>query len=226
MNLYQVARDGQTLGEFDESQIREGLQTGYFQPADWCWREGMSEWKGLESMLQQTVKPLPLPRPTPAPAPVINPYAAPLSRPAQAAPRALIERASAGSRLAALILDYISLGLCFMPSIVAEEMKAHQNEDLMNTVSFGLFVILCIVNLILIATEGQTVGKKLMRIRIAEMDDSAKAGFLRIVFLRTLIGRGLLNLVPLYGLVDALFIFNEDRRCLHDKIGGTHVIKV
>ncbi len=124
-----------------------------------------------------------------------------------------------------MILDYVALVVCFVPAVVMDEMKMG-GDDLQVIVSGGLFVILCIANLILIATEGQTIGKKILGIRIAEMDDSVKAGFMRIVFLRSLIGRGLLGIVPFYGLVDALFIFNQDRRCIHDKIGGTHVIKV
>lgn len=99
-------------------------------------------------------------------------------------------------------------------------------SDLMLYVSFGLFGIICITNLILIATDGQTVGKRLMGIRIAQIEDSTKAGFIQIVFLRTLLGKGALGLIPLYSLVDILFIFSDDGRCLHDKIGGTHVVKV
>ncbi len=220
------------MGEFNESQIREGLQTGYFQPADWCWCEGMAEWQGLKSLFQQSMKqPVQsLPAPAPVQAPVFNPYATPPSSlsgsPRQAVSRPFVERASAGSRFVALILDYVSIILCFMPAVVMDEMKMQGTNDIQDMVAAGLFIILCIANLILIATEGQTIGKKIVGIRIAEMDASTKAGFMRIVFLRSLVGRGLLGLVPLYGLVDALFIFNEDRRCLHDKIGGTHVIKV
>ena len=33
-----------------------------------------------------------------------------------------------------------------------------------------------------------------------------------------------ISLVPFYRLVDILFIFREDRRCLHDLIAGTQVV--
>jgi len=37
---------------------------------------------------------------------------------------------------------------------------------------------------------------------------------------------GLIGLVvPFYGLVDILFIFGSERRCLHDLIAGTVVVK-
>jgi len=34
----------------------------------------------------------------------------------------------------------------------------------------------------------------------------------------------LISIVPLYGLVDALFIFGESRQCLHDRLADTFVI--
>lgn len=35
----------------------------------------------------------------------------------------------------------------------------------------------------------------------------------------------LLAFIPGYALVDILFIFRKDRRCIHDFIAGTHVVK-
>ena len=33
----------------------------------------------------------------------------------------------------------------------------------------------------------------------------------------------MLSVIPLYGFIDALFIFGESRQCLHDKIADTIV---
>ena len=43
------------------------------------------------------------------------------------------------------------------------------------------------------------------------------------VLLRVVVN-GLLGFIPLYGVVDILFIFREDRRCIHDLIAGTVVV--
>ncbi|HEX7499646.1 MAG TPA: RDD family protein [Polyangia bacterium] len=79
----------------------------------------------------------------------------------------------------------------------------------------------------LIVRTGQSLGKKWTGIRIERIDGS------RITF-----GTGVVlrNWVPkvmgafpylgmLFHLVDCLFIFREDRRCLHDLIAGTRVVR-
>jgi uncharacterized RDD family membrane protein YckC len=224
MNSYQISRGGQALGEFVESQILEGLQTGYFQPTDWCWREGMADWQGLGTLFLQVA---PQPRHVPT---TVNPYSPPRASTARRTPSAtpsrFAQKASPGSRLAAYILDIIVLSACFLPAGFVSDSAAAKNDMTMVYISLCFVGILWITNLILLATDGQTVGKRLMGIRIAQIEDSTKAGFMQIVLLRTFLGKWVLNLIPLYGLVDVLFIFSEDQRCLHDKVGGTHVVKV
>ena len=80
----------------------------------------------------------------------------------------------------------------------------------------------------LLSTQGQTIGKQLMKIRIVRFEDNGTAGFVKAVLLRGFVN-GLIGAIPLlgfiYSLVDICFIFREDRRCIHDMIGGTHVIQ-
>lgn len=47
MESIHVARDGAKLGSFSLEEIREGLRTGKFFPADLGWQTGMSEWRPL-----------------------------------------------------------------------------------------------------------------------------------------------------------------------------------
>ena len=76
--------------------------------------------------------------------------------------------------------------------------------------------------------SGQTLGKKMVGIRIADLDGGVP-DFARLVVLRYLFVGAVLP-IPLVGpyfrLIDILFIFRADRRCIHDLIAGTMVVKV
>ena len=78
----------------------------------------------------------------------------------------------------------------------------------------------------LLSTIGQTLGKKYLKIKIVKRDGEY-GGFLVNVILREWV-MGLIGIVPMIGgiiqLVDVLFIFRDDRKCIHDLIAGTVVI--
>jgi uncharacterized RDD family membrane protein YckC len=88
------------------------------------------------------------------------------------------------------------------------------------------FVIFILIHGYLLATRGQTVGKKLLHIRIVRSDGSP-ASFGRLVGLRYLT-TSVLASIPwfgtIYGLLDTLLIFRASRRCLHDNIADTIVV--
>ena len=81
-----------------------------------------------------------------------------------------------------------------------------------------------IYQVVLLTRDGQTIGKKLLDIRIVDVETGQNAGFGSNVVMRAWVN-ALLNAIPLYGLVDILFIFRQDRRCIHDLIAGTRVVK-
>ena len=77
----------------------------------------------------------------------------------------------------------------------------------------------------LLATQGQTIGKKLLKIRIVGLDDG-KVSLGKLLFLRQL-PMQVLSAIPLVnylGLIDILFIFGRSRRCVHDRLAGTKVV--
>jgi uncharacterized RDD family membrane protein YckC len=84
------------------------------------------------------------------------------------------------------------------------------------------------VNLWLVHEHGQSIAKRWLRLRVVRKDGS-RAHVVRIVLLRNGVPL-VITMVPLLGalfwLVDALFIFRRDRRCLHDHIADTIVIRV
>jgi uncharacterized RDD family membrane protein YckC len=94
--------------------------------------------------------------------------------------------------------------------------------------ALGGFAIFLLLQGYLLVTSGQTIGKRLFGMRIVRPDGGKVSAF-RILGLRYGVG-WLFNFVPmlagLYGLVDCVLIFRESRRCLHDEIADTIVIRV
>lgn len=102
--------------------------------------------------------------------------------------------------------------------------------------SSPVFVIGCVVALLalvgaqvwLLTAHGQTIGKRFIGLRIVKVSDMTNGGFVTNVLLRT-VANAAISAVPvagsIYFLADPAFIFRDDRRCLHDHIAGTCVIK-
>jgi uncharacterized RDD family membrane protein YckC len=79
-----------------------------------------------------------------------------------------------------------------------------------------------------LATRGQTIGKVVMRTRIVLLNGQS-ATFGRLIALRYA-PFWAINWIPVAGgwieLIDLLFIFREDKRCMHDLLAGTKVVKI
>lgn len=78
--------------------------------------------------------------------------------------------------------------------------------------------------LFLLAVHGQTIGKRALGLRVVLQDTGGNGGFTSNVLLRVF-AQALLCAVPGYLIADALFLFREDRRCLHDRLAGTVVVR-
>ncbi len=93
-------------------------------------------------------------------------------------------------------------------------------------ITIGYLVYICF-NAYFLWTA-QTVGKKLMGVRIARLD-GRKASFGAIIFIRML-AFFILTLIPFVGwaigVINYCFIFRSDRRMLHDLLAGTVVLKL
>lgn len=168
--------------------------------------------------------------------------------PPRSAPGSLAER---GSRLLAATLDElillaVSLPMIIgaMPAMVALVGGAVGGEadveslDTMSvlramvggpgtTITVLALIAWCIITAWLVATNGQSIGKRLVGIKVVRTDGS-RASFARIFLLRNVVN-GLPNLLPyvgwLYQLIDPLLIYQESRQCLHDKIADTIVVR-
>ena len=162
-------------------------------------------------------------------------YRAPQSELESKEPEEVAELATRGSRFLAALLDgVISLvfSVPFMllagPSlgfIVGTTTRPGMLYMVVGTI-YG-FAVLMLVHGYLLYTNGQTVGKKVLKIKIVGLD-GRKLPLPRLVGLRYL-PISLVTFIPYIGqflpLADVLFIFRNDRRCVHDLIAGTRVIQ-
>ena len=97
-------------------------------------------------------------------------------------------------------------------------------NDTLGVLSILSLLAVPIAQVVLLSKDGQTIGKKALDIRIVMVATSQNGGFIPNVALRAWL-IALMGFIPFFGLVDILFIFREDRRCIHDLIAGTQVIE-
>ncbi len=167
----------------------------------------------------------------PPPLPAENPYAAPTAVVDDPATGELIP-ADRSARLAAAIVDGL---LLFGPLMLLAVMGTPLGPGNDNELAIGLLALfgvggllaVLIINAVMLHKTGQTIGKRMLSIRIV-LADGSPCSLLRVIFARWL-PVTLMGLVPVVGyvigFVDALLIFRDDRRCLHDQIAGTIVVR-
>lgn len=160
-----------------------------------------------------------------------NPYTAPSTQEpddesSMASPRWSTYLAPRGRRFLGSVLD----GVFYLVVMgVAMTTLAPDDDPRRSMVIAGAaFATAVAVQAVLIVTTGQSVAKRLLGMRIVR-DDGSPVGLWSGVILRSWIVKGA-TLIPyigqLLGLIDAIFIFRDDHKCLHDDIAGTKVIEV
>ena len=144
------------------------------------------------------------------------------------------ELAGRGMRLLAWFLDGVIVGLMvWVPALIvaAATRVFSQPSDHFDSSLLILPLSLCAlgfiawawITLLLVARFGQTMAKRALEIRVVRSDGS-QASLGRIFWLRNVVN-GLLSVIPLYGLIDLLFIFGERRQTIHDLIADTIVVR-
>jgi uncharacterized RDD family membrane protein YckC len=160
----------------------------------------------------------------------VNPYQAPVEDVAPEIGPDSELLASRGSRFAAALIDgvanivvYIGLfwGLGLMNQLASTELS----QQLINAAfAFGIWFAINVAFLL----NGQTLGKRLIGIRMVDYTTGATAPLGRLLLLRYL-PTSLVSAIPKIGpfltLIDVLFIFGGEQRCIHDHIAGTKVVQ-
>ena len=144
-------------------------------------------------------------------------------------------KATRGQRLGAVLLDSLFACVCLVPIFFSGVMHGLRTSAVTDSASVqpglialgGLLLLgVLVYDLILLSRNGQTIGKRILNIKIVRTDGSPVT-LLRVIFLRW-VPIGLLQQIPLIGpligLADSLVIFGSDKRCIHDYIADTIVI--
>ena len=164
-----------------------------------------------------------------------NPYAPPTATVADVGDHAGAEPrlAERGTRLGASMIDGLVMLLLFAPAIADAASPAillwAEAHPVVDRIIWGIAGLMGFfaVNGYWLHTRGQSVGKRLLGIRIVR-STGERATLSRIIFARYVPTQAV-GMVPvigmLYALIDILFIFGDSRQCLHDRIADTIVVK-
>ena len=122
------------------------------------------------------------------------------------------------------------LGVLLMVLGVDSSGGGAANESLLVAGTIGIvvgFVLWAVITGVLVSQNGWTMGKRVCGIRVVRTSgEPISLG--RSIFIRNM-PVVLISNIPLIGLVfvlvDVLYIFAEDRRCLHDRIADTIVVR-
>ncbi len=230
--------DGKEYGPVTIGKIHEWIAAGRANMQTKAHRYGETEWKTLGDFPEiSQFGTTGSPTPPPIPDYPLSPVMPAINITDSIAATLELEPASRWLRLGAALLDSIVGGILVAPGLVVVMSAGffadpnHPNTPLLlagfGVLGFG-FLILMGIQIYLLTTRGQTVGKKLLAIKIVNFEDETAPGFVKAFLLRSFVN-GLIGSIPLvgavYSLVDICFIFRGDRRCLHDLLAGTKVVK-
>ena len=138
--------------------------------------------------------------------------------------------AGRSTRFGAVLLDLLFFVACLIPGIVV---LSFSSSDRGKWFGFALIAIaflgICIIQMVFLVKHGQSLGKRALGIKIVSVSDESIPGFVKVYLLRQFVP-ALICGIPYAGIVvwlaDSLFIYRYDRRCLHDLIAETKVVKI
>lgn len=261
-----IGGDGKEYGPATPDQIRTWIKAGRANLETKAKALGSEEWRRLGDFAEFappsdtppvigaepkfTSGDTAAPFGTPAPFSTATPFSSTTSAaPAGPAP------ADRGARLLARVIDWFLEMVCAVPGLIilggeivkvfiavsqGKEPELDQLDIprliLGASVFLGAALVLLIIQVSMLATRGQTIGKRILGIRVVKLDGSP-AGLIGAWLMRealiTVLGMvagfipfvGPILLRPAFHITDWCLIFADDQRCLHDKLAGTKVVK-
>lgn len=243
-----IGGDGKEYGPVTTEQVRAWINGGRANLDTKAKVLGSEEWRRLGDYAEFNA-------PTGAP-PVMAATMAATIPGTTAEPLAFVP-AERGTRLLARVIDWvlefacaipggIILGPEFLKLVVSVGQGNEPDFSQLDYQRLGLgalvlglcWLVLLVIQVWMLSTRGQSIGKRISGIRIVRLENGAKPGivygWLLREFLITMIGI-MVSVIPIIGpfllrpafhVVDWCMIFRDDQRCLHDLIAGTRVVRV
>jgi uncharacterized RDD family membrane protein YckC len=128
------------------------------------------------------------------------------------------------SRTLSGLVDLICIVLCTGAFIIAADFfSGIVVLDVVSILDFLLLFLLMyfVYSIFFLATSNQTIGMMITDLRIVSADDGRPS-------LRQLLSRCCGHLLSLFGLGIGLLwsLFNRENLCFHDRLSGTHVVRI
>ena len=253
MQIY-LARNNQQAGPYTLEQLNQMLTSQQVLLTDLVWHEGMTEWKALGELTQGKLvyEPIGYNPATPESAPFQNQDIHQVKIEKKAALNN--ELASIPTRVLAKVIDLLLwLPAAAIPSFflkaeqfnelseIQQKMQATDSpnqavqlqQQLFTLIPMeawqAMFVYILImlgIQAFMLAKSGQSIGKKLTKIKIVDAETGEKVSLMRAFTLRSFIFI-ILNMLfmPIITIIDHIFALSEKRQTLHDKLAKTKVVK-
>lgn len=133
--------------------------------------------------------------------------------------------AERGDRFVANLVDNFILALPILGAGILGAILASNGGSAGFAVLLGALGTLGVLGYqITLAQHGQSIGKRMRNIRVVRTDGSP-ASLGRILLLRNFIPAVIGSFCGIFGLIDVLMIFGDERRCIHDMLADTKVIQ-
>lgn len=253
MQIY-LARNNQQAGPYTLEQLNQMLTSQQVLLTDLVWHEGMTEWKALGELTQGKLVYQPIGY-NPAP-PEPTPFENQDVHQVKIEKKVTLnnELASIPTRVLAKVIDLLLwLPAAAIPSFflkaeqfnelseIQQKMQATDSpnqavqlqQQLFTLIPMeawqAMFVYILImlgIQAFMLAKSGQSIGKKLTKIKIVDAETGEKVSLMRAFTLRSFIFI-ILNMLfmPIITIIDHIFALSEKRQTLHDKLAKTKVVK-
>lgn len=255
MQIY-LARNNQQAGPYTLEQLNQMLASQQVLLTDLAWHQGMTEWKALGELTQGKLVYQPEGYIAPTLIPEQTPFQNSNFNKIQVEKKAAQnnELASISTRVLAKIIDLLLwLPAAAIPSFFLKPDQVNQLSEIQQKMQSAdtstqavqlqqqlftlipaeawqamlIYIIIMLgIQAFMLAKSGQSIGKKLTKIKIVDVESGEKVSLMRAFTLRSFIFI-ILNFLfmPFITILDHVFALGEKRQTLHDKLAKTKVVK-